>query len=244
MGGLPDPVGGLRVFRQLRKAFWQRHPQPSTWRDDAWISPGARCVVLGSAPDPQLPAGGVKDRCIVCVNAAGWAAKSLGLPDPDVTVLGGFKLSKPDRGDDRRALQGLRTGSLLMTTARLDMSLRRAERVLDELDFAYDRWATIDPAGVARIVEAATGRPLATGKRDERVSHGVFAVCLAFHLGASEVILSGFSLTTGRLSHTDMLRPRQHIPADHEAIVALRDLGRLVRTSEPELARLTGIDLV
>jgi hypothetical protein len=180
----------------------------------------------------------------VCVNASGWSAKRLGLPDPAVTVLGGFKLSKPERGEDREALRGLRTAGLLLTTYRLDMSLRRAERVLRDLDFTYERLATIDHAGGARIVEAVTERALATGKRDQRVSHGLFAVCLAFHLGAAEVILSGFSLTTGRLSHTDMVRPRQHVPADREAIVALRDLGRRVRTSEPELARLTGIPVV
>jgi hypothetical protein len=238
-------VGGLPVARRLRRWLnrWRPAP-PSTWRDDAWISPGARCLVLGSAPDPRLPAGGTDDLTIICVNASGWSARRLGLPDPAVTVLGGFKLSKPERGDDRKALQGLRTTSLLLTTYRLDMSLRRAKQALRDLDFTYARMATIDNAGGARIVEGVTRRPLATGKRDERVSHGLFAVCLAFHLGASEVILSGFSLSTGRLNHTDMVRPRQHIPADREAIQALRALGRAVRTCEPELAALTGIDLV
>jgi hypothetical protein len=133
----------------------------------------------------------------------------------------------------------------VLITNRLDMSVAEAVQLMAHLDFAHERLEPLDHDGRARIVEAVTGQALGAGPKDTgRVSNGIFAACLAFALGASEVVLGGISLTSGRHDYTDEDRPRRHVPADQAAIAAMRDRKLCLRTSEPDLAAVTGLDTV
>jgi hypothetical protein len=180
----------------------------------------------------------------VCVNASGWAARRLGLPDPVLTIMAGAKLAHPDRGHDRQAMRGLRTERMLLITYALDMSIGDAERVMEALGLTYGQLDTIDFETRALIIEAMVGPGTGRGHKDRtRVSNGIFAACLALHLQASEVVLAGFSLTSDGHSYGSDTR-RRHVVPDREAMVAMRRQGLPLRTSEPALAELTGLPLV
>ena len=49
----------------------------------------------------------------------------------------------------------------------------------------------------AAIIDAVCGVPLGVGKRDDRISHGIFAAVLAIWGGATDVVLAGFSMAGG-----------------------------------------------
>jgi hypothetical protein len=199
------------------------------------------CVVLGSAPDPSVPPGPYH---LICVNSSGYAARALGLPEPDVTVLAGFKLIHPNREEDRQALRGLRTRTLLLVTYLLPVPLAEAERMLAELDFRYERLETVDFDGRARVIEGVTGSPLGSEAAPEsRVSNGIFAACYALQAGAPCVVLCGISLTSGGHFYSDRGRPRRHIASDTAALVALQARGWPVQTTDAGMARATGMPL-
>lgn len=203
------------------------------------------CLVLGSAPNPQLPRRSLDGIHLLCVNSSGWSAKQRGLPIPRLTVLGGFKLTKPDREIDRQALRGLRTQQLLLLTHLLKLTLAEAKEKLAQLDYQYVNMKTMNYARRARMIEAVTGEKLGRGDNEtSKISNGLFTACLALYEGAPEVILSGISLTSDELSYAQIKGRRRHILPDKEALIAMRDRQLPIKTSEPELAKITGIELV
>lgn len=199
------------------------------------------CVVLGSAPQPHVPSGAFD---VMCVNSSGYAARDLGLPEPAITVLAGFKLIYPNREEDRQALRGLRTKTLLLVDYLLPLSPAETAQLLADLDFRYERLETVDFHGRARVIESATGLPLASDAAPElRVSNGIFATCHALQLGAPAVIVSGFSLTLNGHFYSQRGRPRRHIGPDTTALQALRERGWPLYTTETDIADATGIPL-
>jgi len=206
-------------------------------------SNGRRYVVLGSSPVPHpAPLDGAD---LICVNSSGFVARDLGLPEPELTVLAGFKLIYPNRQEDRDALRGLKTKCLLLITYLLPISLEEAEELLEKLGYRYDELKTIDFADRAHVIRSVTGTGLGEADAPEnRISNGVFAACYALYHGASEVILSGISLTLDGHFYMTRTRPRRHITTDTEALIAMRTRGWPVKTSEADVSQATGIPLV
>ncbi|MCK6461485.1 MAG: hypothetical protein L6Q95_16515, partial [Planctomycetes bacterium] len=72
----------------------------------------ATLLVLGSKPDPALPARSAID-AVACANASGRSAADLGLPVPVLTAISAILTSgQPSARHSLRALGGLRTGTL------------------------------------------------------------------------------------------------------------------------------------
>jgi len=174
---------------------------------------------------------------LICVNSSGFVAKELGLPDPKVTLLGAFKLVVPKNEEDRRALHGLRTEYLILIRHRLPVSRLLAESLLGMLHYHYKQFLTVGFWDRSYMIQKVTGKDL-------RVSNGIFAACYALYNGAPEIILSGFSLTMHGHYYSDQNRRRKCGNADLAALSAMRERGWAVKTSEPELAELTGLPLV
>lgn len=193
------------------------------------------CMVLGSSPDPH-PVH-MENFDLICVNCSGYIAKDWGLPDPKVTLLGAFKLVVPKNEVDRRVLKGLRTETLVFIRHRLPVSKALATVLLDMLEYRYTEFLRLGFWDRAYMITKVVGKRLP-------VSNGVFAVCYALYNGAPEVVLVGFSLTKDGHYYPDQNRPRGHIPADLEALIAICERGWNIKTSEPELSELTGIPLV
>ncbi len=198
---------------------------------------GRSCVVLGSSPSPHLAS--LHDFDLVCVNSSGRVALALRLPQPILTVLGGFKLVKSRYLEDREAMRGLRTRSLLVIRTLRPLPVDEARRVLEGLDYRYEALKTISHAFREHMVRKITGTSVV-----KQPSTGIFAVCYALASGAPEVILSGISLTLNGHYYSDRNRSRMHLEEDTAALIALRERGWPVKTSEPDLSRLTGVPLI
>ena len=200
-------------------------------------------LILGSAPNPQLPSGQLNKMNLVCVNGSGWSAKQLGLLTPELTVMGGSILTKPSAEASREAIKSLKTRKLLLIE--YEVTLAEAREILIRLDYQYEELQVIRYKRRAGIIKAATGKNLGYGHNDKsKISNGLFAACFSLYQGAPEVILSGISLNSNGHNYSNTLQIRSHVVPDKEAIIAMYRRQLPIRTSEPELAELIGIDLV
>lgn len=202
------------------------------------------CLVVGSAPDPTFPQdpGGAS---ILCVNCAGFSAAQHGLAPPDITFLRTKKLVSSRKLLDREALRGLSTRHLvLVRSADEGGGPESYTGTLARLDYRYETIAVISTRERVAFIAEVIGQRFGLGGRDEtKISSGLSAVCLAFALGASQVVLCGISLESEGLSYVDHPCPRHHKKPDAEGIACMLGKGLPLRTCEPGLASTTGLPL-
>lgn len=236
---MQDPLGWIRSKVRARTVFGLGGQVSRCFR-------GRPCLVLCSAPDPRVPRVLPPDLVLLCVNCAGYSAERLGLPRPDVTLLRTKKLVAEEKAQDRKALRGLSTRHLILVQHQERVSkLELFERVMREIDFTYETLCVISKSIRARRIASVTGVEFGQGSRDEsKVSSGVAGACLALSLGATEVVMAGFSLDSDGLSYVEHAHKRYHLKPDAAAIEHMRTLGLPIRTSEPRAAELTGLPLV
>ena len=194
-------------------------------------------LVLGSAPQPIIPREG-KWSQVICVNSSGWAARQLGLKTPDLTILGSFKFL-PHRQEDLCVLKGLETDSLMLIHHSYAPTVSEIEDTLDKLCYRYRNIEVISVDERAVIISRATGYQF--HDRGLKISNGVFAVCVALQEKDSKVVIAGISLEKDGHSHNSGNRPRGHRLADRTALWVMRRKGCILRTTEEDLTRLTGI---
>ena len=223
------------------KMYWQMDDETTT-SPEPLIAAGASCLVLGSAPNPRLPARDTAGMTLVCINGSAWSARRLGLKTPDLTVMCHFRLFAEDMGPHRTAMHGLATRKLLIVPHANAQTFEAIRQVLAVLEFCYDRIVNFDKK--REIIKAVTGLDHGTGDPDTtKLSNGLFAACLAIHQGASEVILSGISLDSDGHNYLKLVRRRKHVVPDRTAIEVMLSRNLPVKTAEVGLAAI-GLELV
>ena len=192
---------------------------------------GRPCLVLGSAPSPTWPAPSEK-RSLLCVNSSGWAANQRGLPEPELTFMRKRKLTKAKKAHDRAAISNLTTKHLILVGGGYDpdmVTMSCYKRILEGLNYRYGTISAMDHELRAEIILEITGQEFGRGSKfDTKISNGLFSACLAFYLGATEVVLCGFSLEDG-LSYVDRPHRRFHVKPNRDAILCMKTLGLPLR---------------
>ena len=206
---------------------------------ELWNKP---CIVIGSAPNPTPPKSIPEDAVLICINMSGWSAKRMGLRSPDITILAGNKLTLEERAAERTLLAGLKTKEVLYVHKKIYVPLEKAKKILKDLEYSYEKFTLIEKKKHA-IIEDVLGTKL-DKTYDAKVSNGVFAVCYALYMGASEVILSGISLASTGHNYDVPHRDNLHIHGDGDAFKLLIEKGYLLKTTEAALAKETGMELV
>jgi len=198
-----------------------------------------RCLIIGSAPGAVAPDLAGIDT-VICVNGSPWVARRLGIERPDITVVAGFATLGDNkvRRATTAALRGLSTDEVLFVEA--GMNMQRGRHALDEAGFAYRHFTSITVHERAAIIEAVCGEPLGLGKRDERISNGIFAVVLAIWGSASDVVLAGFSIAGGH-AYIPGETLRHHLRGDGRFLSLTGRFGCRVSTTAPELGTMFGI---
>lgn len=230
----------------------------------------ATLLVLGSKPDPSVPADSAF-AAVACANASGFSARRLGLPDPEFTVMSSVLTS--GKNDSNRlalaALGGLSTGTVYYCPRKMFRNdplkrLLNLREVLATGPRAFER-------GLRRAgcrFEAFVNRPLQhylgivrrlCGDDDEvsrllQIKHpstGIMAVAIGLgERGYDSVILGGFSFEiTHAYADNPLIRSRGTKTSKHADtdIAVLRCLSRklgAVSTTEPVVREHTGIPLV
>ena len=202
-------------------------------------------VILGSAPTPTIPHSKIADSTLVCVNASGLVASKSRLPVPDLTIMSGY-MAVPPRNEiektTRNAISGLNTKGLVWIDRGCTFADAKAR--LENLDYGYETATVFTHEQRSQIVKQITGADLANQSGDRKISTGLFAVCFALYRGASEVILSGISLSTGGYDYCQLPKERKHSLPDQTAISKLLEANLPVKTSEKALSDQTGLPLV
>jgi hypothetical protein len=90
---------------------------------------------------------------------------------------------------------------------------QEAESELSRLSFNYRDFLAISPIERAAIVREVCGSNFGIGKRDERISNGVFAIVIALWAEARQVEIAGFSLDGG-YSYATKVERRNHLIGD------------------------------
>jgi hypothetical protein len=170
---------------------------------------------------------------LVCVNNAGRTAHQLGLKPADITIRA-----------QRKAwdhIAGLSSGGVIWISKR---SLIR-ERLGHPASWRHRArsWIGMTEQQRQEILVAMLGSP-ASPEGLALPTNGVFAIAYALAHGATRVIVSGLSLTENGHSYDGLNDVRRQVEPDRAAFAVIRERKLPVVTSEPDLARETGLQLL
>lgn len=203
---------------------------------------GKRCLVVGSAPSAILPPAASFDACI-CVNGSPWTLRKMGMGCPDMTVVAGWstRTDKPVRLETQRIWRGLETRRLFFIET--GATAEEGRRVIDACGFRYETFQSIAQIERSVIIGDVCGRELGWGKRDDRVSNGIFSAILAIWGGASEVIIAGISVGGGH-AYIKEETPREHQQGDEAFFALASSLPVHLSTTSQELRQRYGFPLI
>jgi hypothetical protein len=199
------------------------------------------CFVLGSAPSAIWPKRTFADWVLLTVNAAQAAAPDTARA-PDITLMSGQMLGDdPVTQEAKRVLRGLSTGELWL----IERGITRdaAIEVLRSMSYGYHALRVMTRRQRSRITYRQLGVDAASGKGEEKISTGVFAALLALEQGASQVVLSGISLSADGHAYNDLGHVRHHVNSDQRALATAIGRGLPLFTLCPVLSKASGVPL-
>lgn len=231
----------------------------------------ATLLVLGSKPEPTLPARRLLD-AVACANASGFSAARAGLPKPDFTVMTAV-LTSGKASDDHslRALRGLSTRRLFIyPRPRLDgarptgaallarlkgwrMTPWWMQRRLRSLGYGWDE-VVVRPAAwyhelVLGLADGAGGAEAAMAHKQP--STGIAAVALGLADARFDtVVMAGFDFTLSHAYGTNPLiadrgvTASKHADTDATLLRAWVTSGRRLLTTETAVHLRAGVPLL
>jgi hypothetical protein len=196
-----------------------------------------RVFVVGSAPRNAPPPPGVA-WTYATVNAsqtvlAGWGG------EPTLTLFGRTwqRLTEANLSA-REVLRGSRTRHLICVGAPREHGYFRD--TARTLGYGYDDLTMLTPSLREEITERFLGTDF---DAPDKPSNGVMLALLSLHLGASDVTMSGFSLTLHGHAYNDKALKREHMEADRMALERFRRFDLPIVTNDPVLAEESGLRL-
>ncbi|MBO0904154.1 hypothetical protein [Jiella sonneratiae] len=189
-------------------------------------------LILGSAPQPAIPAGILSTHARIDINNVGRTAQEMGLGRADLTVRAKKKSWAEHPHTDTKMLLWIHT----VPGFALPLLL---------LNKPYDHIGRVRPLrrrDREAMVLQVSGVPLEGFGDLGKVTNGVAMACYGLLLGVPEVVLAGISLTKLGHSYDQLGRRRRQVDEDRAVLTALAAHPRL-STTEPELAAESGIRL-
>lgn len=200
------------------------------------------CLVVGSAPTAERPAGYDISWRLLCMNGSPAVAARLGLATPDVVLLRGGLFG--DRVVDREAQEALR-GQSAKTVLLRNMHGERGpnETRLREIGYKFERARPLPNNERSRLIHEALG--LITGVRLGRkdISAGLICVMLAAALGKAPIVITGISLAVKGHYYSSSNLHRRHVRKDRLALLTMVRRGVPLFTTDPVLAKEIGMPI-
>ena len=227
-------------------------------------------LILGSKPAPALPAAGSFD-ALACANASGRSAASLGLPDPDFTVVSTVLTSGHKAANDLalEALRGLRTGRLYLyprptsqgfLLKRLLREFRTIRvkpwymrRALRARGYRFEELISPPRAFYRDLVLRLCGHDPAIATQIGRKQPSTGMVALALGLAEERfdrIVMSGFSFEiTHAYAHNPLIDQlgttrSKHADTDVMILRCLAERHRNIYTTEPIVRERAGVPLL
>lgn len=196
-------------------------------------------LVLGSAPG-AIPPADLERRRLLTVNASQVIAEGWGRQRPEMTLFGTTVLGlRPANRAAQQVLKRRGTGCLVRmtdgsTTVIHDFNLWR-------MQYIADRVVPLDIAARRGLLANLVGDAIA---QRYKPSNGVYLAALALALGATDIVMAGFSLTSAGHAYNSANHPRNHVDADREVLLALVAAGLSITTTSQDFAADSGLRLV
>jgi hypothetical protein len=189
-------------------------------------------LILGSAPNPTIPAKLLDRAARIDINNAGRTASALGLGPADLTIRTEKKSWTEHPDLDTRALLWIHRGPLLRMRWEI---YRKTNAKIGRLR----RWSRKHREA---IVDNVAGEAVAGTGNWGKATTGIAAACYGLFVGVPEVVLCGISVNSAGHSYDDLNRARKQI--DEDLFVLQRAKGRPeLFTSEPAFAEGVGLRL-
>jgi len=197
-------------------------------------------LVMGSAPNPTRPQGLSQDWYVVSVNASQRSAEEFGITEPDLTVFrDDIEKPSPTYAAFWASVAGKRTRHLIAIMGSREN--RGIATALTAGNYHADEITELDRHVRGAIIAEMTG--LYHVGLHHGVSNGIFAAVLALKLGASTVVMSGFSFSPGWHFDKKAAVPRGHIGPDKAVCAALVERGYPLFAADPNFAELSSLPL-
>ena len=197
------------------------------------------CLVLGSGPNPAIPAGFNKTWSLLTVNASQASIKDLNM-QPAVTVISDQMLGNSAANiAGKEALKNSKTSRLVLINRRYAVS--HAKRILRTLNYCYEELSVISHWGRSRIAYEVLKEYVALGSGEQKISTGIFASLLALYAGANQVVLSGFSFSIDGHAYNTLNHKRSHISSDKTALLLARNKGLPFYTPDKTFSAESGL---
>jgi hypothetical protein len=206
---------------------------------------GRQVFVLGSAPDSLPPPADSGTWAIATVNGSQAVLQRLGLPATPVMTLMNRSVLKSSivSGVAARAvLRGLHTNELVVMSHKVSSKQRLLIALrLWWLGYRYRSLTVLDMEDRRRIMQ----RFLGDAYDDARPpSNGIFLALLVLHLGASRVLLSGFSLSRAGHSYNALNLRRGHVDGDTAALRRIVAAQMPIVTNDARFSGESGLPLI
>lgn len=180
-----------------------------------------RCLVLGSAPDPVLPAGFDSTWALVTINASQASIEKWNA-QPDATVMSDRMFEdSPANISGKQAIENRKTRQLFLIQR--GHSVDETKKILQALHYSFERLTMIDHWTRSSVTHEILGSYLAIGSGQRKISTGIFASLLAYYLGATAVVLSGFSFTKDGHAYNSLKHKRYHLFSDKRALARVQE---------------------
>lgn len=188
-------------------------------------------LILGSAPNPAVPAALAARSARIDINNAGRTAAAMGLGPADLTLRTEKKSWTEHPDLDTRALLWVHRRPLLM---RWEL-WRQSRARIDELR----RWTAEEREA---IVDAVIGDAVAGTGKWGKATTGVAAICYGLFVGVPQIVVAGFSVDQAGHSYDTLNRARRQVDEDLFVLERVRDRPEL-STTETDLAERAGLRL-
>jgi hypothetical protein len=206
---------------------------------------GHQVFVLGSAPDSFPPPAGTGTWSIITVNGSQVVLQRLGLPaEPVMTLMNRSVLKSSIRSGvaARQVLRGLATGHLVVMSHEVNPKQRLLIVLrLWWIRYRYRSLTLLDMRSREDIMQEMLGEAFDASKPP---SNGLFLALLALRLGASRVLMSGFSLSRAGHAYNDLQLPRRHLDGDAAALRHIVASEWPIYTNDQRFSRESGLPLI
>ncbi|RPI46037.1 MAG: hypothetical protein EHM59_08560 [Betaproteobacteria bacterium] len=206
---------------------------------------GCQVFTLGSAPDSLPPPAGSGPWSVVTVNGSQAVLGRLGLPAmPVLTLMNRSVLKSSIRTGiaARAVLRGLSTGHLVVVSTKVGRKHRLLTALrLWWLRYRYRSLTLLSAREREQIMAGVLGDAYDQSKPP---SNGIFLALLALHLGASRILMSGFSLSRAGHAYNDLNMRRGHLDGDTAALRHFVELGLPIFTNDERFSRESGLPLI
>ena len=189
-------------------------------------------LILGSSPNCKIPKEYSGQWGLICVNASGNIASKMKLANPDITLMTISAVLNKDLSnlEAQKNLKGLKTNSIIIRYVKNNLlkimwRIFFVKKFFKSSNYTYASFYKFPPKIWKPIIKEILGQDAAIANN---ISTGVFAIILAYYLGASRVFCSGINPNQDGHAYSKMNLNRSHKFQDRKVLNFLESRKGLI----------------